>query len=135
MMGAWGLGNFDNDTACDWVYDLEEVMDLSVIEKSINEVFEEECIDSDIACEALAAVDTLARLNGHFGVKNSYTETVDKWVQKNKLDVPGELIEKAKKAIKHIISESSELFELWSESEELDNWLTEIESLEKRLSS
>jgi len=24
-MGAWGTGNFDNDTACDWAYGLEGI--------------------------------------------------------------------------------------------------------------
>jgi hypothetical protein len=30
-MGAWGTGIFDNDTACDWAYDLKETSDLSLL--------------------------------------------------------------------------------------------------------
>ena len=29
-MGAWGTGVFDNDTACDWSYDLEKTKDFSL---------------------------------------------------------------------------------------------------------
>jgi hypothetical protein len=132
-MGAWGTGNFDNDTACDWAYELEESSDLSVIERSINAVFDEDYIDADYGCEALAAIDTITRLKGNSGIKNSYTETIDKWVSENPLEVPSELIEKAKKAVPLILGENSELFELWSESDELDSWKSEVESLLNRL--
>ena len=30
-MGAWGLGPFDNDTACDWGYELDEAIPSEVI--------------------------------------------------------------------------------------------------------
>ena len=130
-MGAWGVGNFDNDIACDWAYDLEECPDLSVIEKAVNAVFDEEYIDADVGCEALAAIDTLARLKGNSGVKNSYTEGIDNWVSSNKIDAPNELIEKSKKALSLVTSDSSELYELWEESEEFDNWKAEVKSLEE----
>jgi hypothetical protein len=31
QMGAWGHDSFDNDDAGDWVYELEESSDMSVI--------------------------------------------------------------------------------------------------------
>jgi len=43
-MGAWGTGNFDNDTALDWVYDLEDREDLSLVVDTIDAVLQEECI-------------------------------------------------------------------------------------------
>ena len=134
-MGAWGVGNFDNDTACDWAYELEECTDLSVIENSINAALNESYIDSDIGSEALAAIDTLARLKGNSGVKNSYTEAVDSWVASRKIDVPNELIEKSKKVLSLIITDSSELHELWAESEDSENWKEEIRLLESRISA
>ncbi len=130
-----GTGNFDNDTACDWSYVLEESTDLSVIEKSLNAIFEDEYIDSDNGCEALAAIETIARLKGMSGIKNSYTETVDNWVASNQLEVLKELINKAQKAIQLILSESSELYELWAESDEVDSWKNEVKSLVNRLSA
>lgn len=134
-MGAWGIGNFDNDTACDWAYNLKESNNLSLIEKSINAVFDEEYIDADDGCEALAAIDTMTRLMNKGGVTSSYTENVDNWVSANSFDVPPSLVEKAKKAIPLLISEQSELFELWSDSGEFDSWKAEVESLLEKLNA
>jgi hypothetical protein len=134
-MGAWGTGSFDNDSAADWTYALEESSDLSVIESAINAVFEDDYIDSDIGSEALAAIDTLARVKGHFGKKDSYTESVDKWVSKNSIEPSKELIEKAVKAAKAILGEESELNELWGETEDLDAWKSEVEAVIKRVSA
>src|SRR5215470_7757092 len=86
-MGAWGTGIFDNDTACDWAYKLEKVNNLSVIESALDEVLNvgEEYLDSHEAQEALAAAEVIARLKGTPGIGCGYTETVDKWVEKNRL--------------------------------------------------
>ena len=37
-MGAWVTGIFDNDTACDWAYSLEESNDLSVVEAAFEKI-------------------------------------------------------------------------------------------------
>ncbi len=132
-MGAWGTGNFDNDTACDWAYGLEGINDLSLIENTIESVFNDE--DADVAMEALAAIDVLARLKGQMGVKNSYTERVDNWVSSVKLSVSDELVDKANKVIALILGPSSELFELWSESDYFSAWQKEITSLKNRLNT
>lgn len=129
-MGAWGPGHFDNDTACDWAYDLEDASDLSYIKDSIQEVFSEDYLDSDIACEALAAIEVLARLRGHFGKQNAYTETIDKWVIKNKFSVSKELITLSNNAINRILDDKSELAELWEHSPE---WIAEVNDLKDRI--
>lgn len=135
-MGAWGVGFFENDTACDWAYSLEESEGLTLIEKTIDAVFDdEEYIDADICDEALAAIDVLARLKGNIGQKDSYTEEVDKWVAKQKVTVPAELLEKAKKALTAIGGKDSELYELWEETEDFTAWQSELKKLEERLSS
>ena len=132
-MGAWGTGNFDNDTALDWVFELEEVNDLSLIEKTINAVFDDDYIDSDIGCEALIAIEAIARLIGNFGKDNSYAEDLDSWVKSHNFDVNNELIVRGKKALDLIVSEKSELYELWEETEDFDTWKNEIDDLRARL--
>jgi len=132
-MGAWGTGNFDNDTALDWVFELEEVNDLSLIEKTIDAVFDDDYIDSDIGCEALIAIEAIARLIGNFGKDNSYAEDLDSWVKSHNLDVNNELIVRGKKALDLIVSEKSELYELWEETEDFDTWKNEIDDLRARL--
>lgn len=134
-MGAWGTGIFENDTACDWAYGLKDVEDLSLIESALDAVFEEEYVESYIACEALAAMETLARLNGNGDVENSYTETVDMWVSSVHLKISSELLDKANNALTMILGPSSELQELWAESEEFSAWQKELESLKARMNA
>ena len=68
-MGAWGTGIFDNDTACDWAYDLEGASDLSLIERALSKVLNvgAEYLEATEAEEALAAAETIARLKGNLG--------------------------------------------------------------------
>ena len=135
-MGAWGSGHIENDTAGDWVWELEKATDLSVIESAVNAVFEDDYVDSDIASEALAAIEAIARLRGNWGERDSYTESMDKWVDAHKnLEVPAALIQNAKNAIDKIIGEKSELDELWSESEKYDQWKKGVEALKSRISA
>ena len=133
-MGAWGVGSFDNDAACDWAYELEHSGDLRVITQSVNAVFTDEFIDADLGAEAIAAIDVMARLRGRPMLKNSYTEVVDNWVDNHPLTLPQSLIDSAHKALQVLMSDASELRELWIDSDEIDAWLAEVKSLAAKLS-
>lgn len=134
-MGAWGTGVFDNDTACDWAYGLEGQGDLALIERTLDTVLAAagEYLDASDAEEALAAIETIARLQGHWGVRNSYTANVDAWVEKIKLQPPPALVQKAHAAIDRILGEDSELMELWDDSDSLDEWKRAVEELRSRV--
>jgi hypothetical protein len=134
-MGAWGNLAFDNDTACDWSYDLEKSTDLSLVEQALTELEEigEEYLDQDIACGALAACEVIARLQGNFGYQNAYTESVDKWVKKVKIVPTPALIKRASAAIDRILGDKSELYELWDETGEGDDWRATVEDLRNRM--
>jgi hypothetical protein len=134
-MGAWGADTFDNDTACDWVYDLEECDDLSFVKETLERFFEssDDYIDADIGSEALAACEVIARLRGNFGVHNSYTESVDQWVESHsKLKTDG-LLPMAQRVIDRVLTDDSELAELWGDSDSHDEWLAAVENLRSRL--
>ena len=127
-MGAWSHEPFGNDTACDWAYELDDATDLSIIESAIDAVLDEELdyIDASDAEEAIAAIEVLAKLLGHGTQTDSYTERADEWVQQVKLLPNPELIQKAKTAIGVILSEKSELVELWGDNED---WQTSMAQL------
>jgi len=134
-MGAWGHGVFDNDTACDWGFSLEEAGDLSVVEAALQRVLGTgsaylEASDSE---EALAAVEVVARLQGNFGERNSYTETIDAWVTKHRFEVSPQLAGTALATIDRILTEPSEIVELWQESGEFDAWKSSVEDLKSRV--
>ncbi len=136
-MGTWGTGFFDNDTACDWGYELVDSADMSVIEQAFNRVIKagDAYLEAPEAEEALAAAEVVARLQGNWGPRNAYTETVDAWVEEHAFKVPGELISKAKAVIRRVVSTPSELLELWQETPEFEDWKALVDQLEARVGS
>src|SRR5947209_19498458 len=92
-MGAWGVLAFDNDTANDWAYDLESADDLSLVQGALDKVerLGAGYLDADVACEALAACEVVARLKGRPGYINADTEKVDRRVDAHTLDPPVEI--------------------------------------------
>lgn len=133
-MGAWGTGVFDNDTACDWAYGLEGQTDLGLVERTLDAALaNDEGLDASDAEEALAAAETVARLQGHWGVRNSYTANVDAWVEKTGLQPSPALARKAHAAIDRVLAETSEIVELWEESGDLDEWKRLVDELRSRI--
>jgi len=134
-MGAWAIDALGNDDACDWAYGLDECNDLSLVEEALNKALADgsEYLESPDACEALAAIEVIARLQGNWGVKNSYSESIDAWVEKAKLVPSRALAEKAHTVIERILADGSELKELWAESEEFDAWEASVKDLADRI--
>jgi hypothetical protein len=130
-VGAWDVRIFDSDTAGDWAYGLEGQSDTSLVSSTLSAVLAvgDAYLDSDVACEGLAAAEVVARLRGNWGQRNPYTETVDQWVESHPAVPSRELIAQATAAIDRILSEPSELLELWSESDELERWRTVVQDL------
>ena len=133
-MGAWGTGHFENDTALDWVYDLEKSKDEKILWNAIEAVMSEDYVDSDIAVEALAALEVAAGLQGR--QSTDLPEEVEKWLSKHdSIKLPDNFYGRANDALEKIISAESELKDLWEESDSLDEWLTEVINLRERISS
>ncbi|HPO92136.1 MAG TPA: DUF4259 domain-containing protein [Phycisphaerales bacterium] len=136
-MGTWGVNAFENDTALDWVWELEESEDLSVVVAALEGPLADdadEYLEAPVCEMALAAAEIVAALKGHPPEK--LPREADDWVKRNRgrLKVDQELIETAHDAIARVVADS-ELRELWDESEELAAWEKALESLQKRLNS
>lgn len=134
-MGAWGVGTFDNDTACDWTSGLEGVEDLSLVHDAVDTVVAagSEYLDSDDATAALAACEVVARLQGRWGTRDGYTKTVDAWVAAHPMQPSAELIEKSLAAIDRVLSRPSELLSLWNEGGRNEAWHQAIADLRRRV--
>jgi hypothetical protein len=133
-MGAWGERAFDNDTANDWAYGLDDVDDHSLVESAFDGLEEvgNDYLDQDVACNALAACEVIARLRGNPGYKNAFTEKVDEWVAAHKLNPSTVLVARGRAAIDRILGEDSELRELWEESDGGEKWRASVEDLRRR---
>jgi hypothetical protein len=130
-MGAWSHEPFGNDTACDWGYGLLEATDLSPVEAALDAVIEnvEDYLDADLATEALAAIEVLAKLQGKGTQTDAYTKGIDQWVKQHAQKPTAELLAKATQVIERIASADSELLELWEESEEAGAWKASLRQL------
>jgi hypothetical protein len=135
-MGAWGFDSFDNDTACDWTAELEEAEDLAPVHEALDGVIEndEDYLDSDDACNAIAACEVLARLKGNWGKRDAYSEDVDRWVEAHPIAPDAEVIAKANTALDRILGEDSELRELWEETD-FDAWKQCMDDLRRRVNA
>lgn len=129
-MGAWGYGNLENDSVLDWVEELLESNDLSLISEAIDEVLEDDELDADTASIAIGAAEVLAALQGRHG-EEAYDEELAAWM-KQRLGQGADLLAKAQAALIKILDES-ELKTLWEESESYEEWVRTIKELERRL--
>ena len=133
-MGAWSTESFGNDIACDWAYELEETSDLSYVRETIQRVLDsgDEPLDADVASEAIAAVEVVARLKGNFGLRDADSEATDTWVETHSQPPPPDLIVLAAQALDRILIQPSELLELWEESDEFEAWKHAVSDLKRR---
>jgi len=134
-MGAWSHESFGNDVAGDWTGPLEASVDLGYVEKTLQTVLDVGAgyLEMDEACEAVAAAEAIARLQGNFGVRDAYSRAVDSWVERTRLIPSRALATKAHRVLDRIVSEPSELLEQWQETEDASDWLSAIADLRGRV--
>ena len=133
-MGAWNYGVFDDDTAYDVLDDLKESSDIiKDMEKYFDDVIEADYVEYEEGYYALvsaAVLDSVVNDTQYRCDDEDYFE----WIKSlKKIDLTS-LQSKAIKAIDVIISDKSELKELWEENEELySSWREDKRSIQKRL--
>lgn len=131
-MGTWSHEPFGNDTACDWAYDLIEQKDFSLVAQAVQSVLDNSAdyLDSDLAVEAVAAAEVLAKALGRSTQTDAYTEKVDAWVGSVGAKPSAELLSRTRSALDRIMGPDSELRELWEESGDLEIWESSIKALQ-----
>ncbi|RFP19108.1 MULTISPECIES: DUF4259 domain-containing protein [unclassified Duganella] len=138
-MATWAVDAFGNDYAQDWAEDLGQISNLEAVENTLDMALENagETLDAPFAAEALVAIEVLARLQGKGGERSEDSAAVDEWVdaRKAKARVRTDLAEKAGRAIERILSEQSELRELWADSEHYADWRAAVEELRGRIAA
>jgi Domain of unknown function (DUF4259) len=132
-MGAWSYEPFGNDDAGDWLSELEQSKDLSVVEAALNAVTDdaEEYLQAPQCSMALAAAEVVAALLGRSST--SLPAEAVGWTS-GKSRPSASLIAKAKRAVSAVL-ETSELQELWAESEDYPQWQAGTKNLLARLNS
>jgi hypothetical protein len=134
-MGTWSCKPFGNDSACDWAYDLEDRRDFSLVEDVIRAVLDsgDEYLDGDLAVEAIAAAEVLAKSLGRGTQTDAYTERVDEWLRALTVKPSATLLADARRALDRILGPQSELNELWEESDEHAEWIAAVRAQQAAL--
>jgi len=130
-MGAWEVGNFANDDASDWVYDLEGSSGTDLLIEAIEAVEHNDYADSPDCCIALAAAEAIAAANGH--PAEDLPDGVRDWVeqQEDKAAIK-KLAPRAAKVVRKLQTKS-ELKDSWEESDNWHDWQMVVEGLLRRL--
>ncbi|MGI8809476.1 MAG: DUF4259 domain-containing protein [Acidimicrobiales bacterium] len=131
-MGAWGTGTFDNDDAADWAYELDESADLAPARQALAAT-----MDSDGyleipegACAVAAANVVAASFDGNL---KGLPEVVAEWVDRHPDIASRSDARLAADALGRVMSEESELRNLWDDAPEGPEWAEGIEKLRHRL--
>ncbi|MEG1113953.1 MAG: DUF4259 domain-containing protein, partial [Janthinobacterium sp.] len=108
---------------------------LELVETTLDNVIDsqEAALEAPFAAEALAALEVIARLLGKPGEDDPATSEVDEWVAACKKKVTPPLLEKARLAFERITAESSELRQLWQDSEHYADWQADVAGLRQRV--
>lgn len=135
-MGAWGTKTFESDTSLDWIMDFSE-NDGSIAD--LNETFdlilsEEEYLDADDGEGGLAAGEIIARAKGN-QCENFPEEQFEEFnFQQLKNQFTDTFLEKSIAAIKKVRDdENSEIRELWEETDDYEEWQSNISDLILRI--
>lgn len=131
-MGTWSHEPFGNDTASDWAYDLEEQKDFSLVAQAIQSVLDNgaDYLDADLAAEAIAAAEVLAKALGRGTQADAYTKKIDAWLASIKSKPSADLLSSAQTALTRIMGPDSELRELWEESDDFEDWVSSVKALQ-----
>ncbi|MET9951581.1 DUF4259 domain-containing protein [Streptomyces sp. NPDC006339] len=128
-MGTWDIGPFDNDTAADFSYTVDEApaeQRADVLLAAFRAVTEtgEDYLDADVAVEAVAAAALVAaQCPGGEPVTTAYGPDEPLPV------LPLSLRPAAVTALDRVLGKDSELLELWSEGGEAGPWRAGVERL------
>jgi Domain of unknown function (DUF4259) len=145
-MGAWGTGVFENDGAADFAWEIAEG-GLPVIEKVFDRVLAASESYLEHGDEAIAAAEVVAKLSGrgpsplddlHEIEDDGEPDeelTLGKWIASVKAPPSEELVEKARRAVARVLTEPSELLDLWRDTKHFEEWKRVVEDLARRLAA
>ena len=137
-MGAWGAGSFENDAAMDWAGSVQSADDVRKPFERLKRDTDahqgdgELVVDSDFACELLAAAETVAMMLGR-RIPDFPADLAQRLAGSGEPD--NLLFHQARNAVLHVMR-NSELAELWEEATpdgETNEWLLEMTRLIDRL--
>ena len=133
-MSAWGISNFENDTALDWVNEIIQEKEITSLEESIKSFLQDFSVEytSLMDCSKfLTIAETVAALMGK--PDSDFPEELKEWVDSKSFNIDEVTIDAAKKGVKLIMTDS-EAKEMYLDSGYFKSWEKAQKDLIKRLS-
>src|SRR5262249_48138153 len=119
-MGTWGLGTFDDDTACDWLDELAEEPTVEFLQQTLATP-DEGYLESDQCTAVLGAAEIIAGVVA--GPRAGLPKVALGVISSLTPDAVGPLRTLASEKVRRVLGEGSELRELWEENEaEFPKW-------------
>ncbi len=130
-MGAWGVNSFDNDDAMDFLSEIQESSDVSVLMGAFERINSaDDYVEAPECSQALAAAELVAAINKR--PASELPEAAMGFINRMRGELPKSLISNALQAVERI-RQSSELRQLWEESGDISGWNKAVSNLESRL--
>jgi hypothetical protein len=135
-MGAWGMKAFENDGAGDFFAELSHADggELSLLMESFDDL-DESYIEVDEGQRAVAAAAIVLFQSG--GSDDHLSDFQRPWVTAHPMPEAKAMVPAAIAALDLVVSdaETSELYELWEEADDFEEWLGEVNALKAELQS
>lgn len=132
-MSAWGISNFENDTALNWVENLVQKNKVSNLSTSVDEFlanFSSEETTLIECSEFLTVAETIAGLVG--SPAEDFPEELNDWIESKYIKIEQATIDATIKGVENIVKDS-EAKEMYSDSGYFKSWEKTQENLIKRL--
>jgi len=130
-MGAWGLGNFENDSALDWLAGFNEKRSLARLKAPLEKGLAD--TSGDNWNEALVAAEIVSLMRGH--PSKDCPDDLRIWAAQNQVHPDIALVSLARRFLAHIIkhSDAPEFRESFREPKEADSYVVAQKKFLKRL--
>ncbi len=133
-MSAWGVSNFENDTALDWVGKIVKQKDINGITNSIDKFvngFNAEETTLINCSKFLTIAEILAGLLG--SPAEDFPEELTDWIESKYINIEQSIIDTALEGVRLLMNES-EVREMYLDSGYFSSWEKAQKNLMKRLS-
>jgi hypothetical protein len=125
-MGTWGEKTFQNDSALDWLSQLETqgASGLRVALTRAASTASDDYLDVDDGSAALAAAEIVAA--AHSGKHERLTAAASSWLAAHASAISAEDVVWARRALRRLLADNSELCSLWAQQESWSNCVREL---------
>lgn len=122
-MGTWGTGSFENDHAADFMIDVLDSGDLSLLREVLDNVLTStEYVEAPDAELAIVAAEIVAAARGRASPAAQQEEGLADWLARIRPSIDDDLLRQCRDALARILGDHSELRELWEETDSAHAW-------------